>query len=78
MRDIIKNNITISSVFVFVIIFYIIYKIKPNCVFDKDGMPKMFGIGYENKTITPLWILVIIISVISYLLVLYYLAFPNI
>jgi hypothetical protein len=45
---------------------------KPNIMFDKNGKPREFGIGYKNKTILPLWLAVIILAILSYLIILCY------
>jgi len=44
---------------------------KPTCVFNKDGTMRQFGIGYRNKTIIPIWLVVIIMAYLSYLFLLY-------
>ena len=69
----IKRNILVSSIGLFIFIFSIIHMIKPSMVYDIDGVPREFGIGWRNKTILPIWLLVIIIAITSYLFVLYYL-----
>ena len=50
---------------------------KPNIIFDKNGKPREFGIGYKNKTIVPLWLTVIILAIVSYLSVLCYINFER-
>ena len=48
---------------------------KPSLIFDKNGNPREFGLGYKNKTIVPIWLLVILFAIISYLFVLCYVNF---
>jgi len=50
---------------------------KPTTIFDKNGRPRDFGIGYKNKTILPLWLTVIILAIFSYLFILYYVNFKK-
>ena len=41
-------------------------------MFDKNGKPREFGIGYKNKTILPLWLMVIILAILTYFGILCY------
>lgn len=68
----IRNNIVLSSIIVFLIIFSCLYQIKPKFLFNNDNSLKDFGIGYKNKTIFPLWIFSIVIGILSYLSILFY------
>lgn len=67
-----KNNIT-TSIIIFLILFIIFVNVKPNFLFNRKGALRNFGIGKSNTTILPIWLLVIIIAILSYLFVLYYL-----
>ena len=68
----IKKNITLFSLILFFIFYICIYIIRPKFLFNNDGSIRVFGVGYKNKTILPLWLLSIIIGIFSYLLVLYF------
>ncbi len=68
----IRENITLISVVLFVIIFSIIQMMKPACFYNKDGSIREFGIGYKNKTILPIWLLSLVLGLLCYLAVLYY------
>ena len=59
----------------FVLLFILIILTKPSLVFDKNGKPREFGLGYRNKTVCPIWLLIIICGIFSYLAVLYYVNF---
>lgn len=76
-RTYIKENITLVSVILFIIIFGFIQVIKPACFYNKDGSIREFGIGYKNKTILPIWLLSIVLGILCYLSVMYYIAFPK-
>jgi hypothetical protein len=67
----VRKNITLFSILLFVILFGIMVYAKPTCVFNKDGTMRQFGIGYRNKTIIPIWLIVIIMAYMSYLFLLY-------
>ena len=49
-----------------------------NIIFDKQGVPREFGIGYKKKTVLPIWLVVIILAIISYFIILYYLNYRKI
>jgi hypothetical protein len=68
----IRENITLVSVILFVIIFGTIQFMKPACFYNKDGSIREFGIGYRNKTILPIWLLSLVLGILCYLTVLYY------
>ncbi len=68
----IRENITLVSVILFVIIFGTIQMMKPACFYNKDGSIREFGIGYRNKTILPIWLLSLVLGILCYLTVLYY------
>ncbi len=74
----IRDNITLVSVILFVIIFGSIIMMKPACFYNRDGSIREFGIGYRNKTILPIWLLSLLLGIICYLIVLYYVRTPKI
>ena len=76
-RNYVRDNITLFSVILFVVIFGSIQLIKPAFLYNKDGSVREFGIGYKNKTILPIWLLSIILGILSYLSVMYYVAAPR-
>jgi hypothetical protein len=77
-RTLIRENITLVSIILFVIIFGSIQLVKPACFYNKDGSIREFGIGYRNKTILPIWLLSLLLGIICYLAVLYYVSSPKI
>jgi hypothetical protein len=50
---------------------------KPDFLYNKDGSIREFGVGYRNKTILPIWLLSLILGILSYLFVMYYVAYPK-
>jgi hypothetical protein len=76
-RNYIRENITTISIIIFVLLFGLIVLIKPAFLYNKDGSVREFGIGYRNKTILPIWLVSIILGILSYLIVLFYLAKPK-
>jgi hypothetical protein len=43
--------------------------IKPSFLYNKNGSTRVFGVGYKNKTILPIWLLSIILGILSYLII---------
>jgi hypothetical protein len=72
-RSLIKKNNLSATIILFLILFFILVKLKPNCIFNKQGSLRNFGLGKTNTTILPIWLLVIVIAIISYLSIVYYL-----
>jgi hypothetical protein len=72
LRLFIVNNIMLVSLILFLILFAILLLYKPTLMFDKNGKPREFGIGYKNKTILPLWLMVIILAILIYFGILCY------
>ena len=64
------HKLTISISF-FLAIFLIIHTIKPNIIYDQDGAFRQFGVGYKHKTVVPIWLVAIILSILTYTFVLY-------
>ena len=76
-RNFVRENITLVSIILFIIIFGSIQLIKPLCFYNKDGSIREFGIGYKNKTILPIWLLSLLLGITCYLAVMYYLSYPK-
>lgn len=77
IRNLIRNHINATAIIIYIIVFFIVLFIKPNFLFNKDGSLREFGVGKSKKTIIPVWLIAIILSVLSYFSVLYYLASPK-
>jgi hypothetical protein len=73
-RTYIRENAALFAIVLFIIMFILIQMIKPAFLYNKDGSIREFGVGYRNKTIFPLWLLSLILGIISYLIVMYYVA----
>jgi hypothetical protein len=50
---------------------------KPAFLYNQDGSIREFGVGYKNKTILPIWLLSLILGILSYLAVMYFVAYPR-
>ena len=76
-RAYIRENAPLFAIVLFLIMFVSIQMIKPACLYNKDGSIREFGVGYRNKTIMPIWLLSLILGILSYLVVMYYIASPK-
>jgi hypothetical protein len=77
LKQFVIKNINLVSIVVFLILFALVMFIKPSIIFDTNGRPREFGIGYKNKTILPLWLTVIILAIASYFFIVYYINFDR-
>jgi hypothetical protein len=76
-RSYIRENATLFAIILFLFMFGSIQMLKPACLYNPNGSIREFGVGYRNKTILPLWLLSLILGIVSYLIVLYYVASPK-
>ena len=77
-RRYIRNNLVSISIVVFLIVFISIQYVKPGFIYNNDGSLRVFGVNNTKKTIFPIWLVTIMVAILSYVGVLYYLAFPKI
>ena len=66
-KQFVTKNTNLVSIIIFLVLFTLIIYIKPNFAFNDKGQIRPFGLGYKNKTILPIWLIVIIISIICYM-----------
>jgi len=74
-KSFVRVNITSISVTLFLILFMLIHYVKPTLLYTKDGAFRQFGVGYKQKTVVPIWLVAIFLSILCYLFVLSYLIF---
>lgn len=74
MKQFIKSNLILSSIVIFMFLFMIIILFKPAIIFNKDGTFRNFGIGYSKKTVTPIWLITIILAIISYFAIIFFIS----
>lgn len=66
----IYNKINVA-IMIFLVLFSTFHFIKPGFSYNSEGGYRPFGLGFRNKTVVPVWIVAILLSITSYLLVLY-------
>lgn len=69
LKQYIKYNPVISTILLFALLYFTLQLGKPKYLYNTDGSLKKFGIGYKNKTVFPLWLLTIALSILCYLFV---------
>jgi hypothetical protein len=74
-KNFVRVNKTSIAVVMFVAIMAILHQVKPGLLYTKDGGFRQFGVGYKQKTVVPIWLVAILLSIICYLAVLSYLLF---
>ena len=72
MRNLVRQNVTMFSILLFLFFYIIIISYKPNFIYNKDGSLRTFGLGFSKKTVFPAWFLAIFLSIMSYFIVFYY------
>jgi len=50
----------------FFILLCLVHWIKPQLVYRPDGSLREFGVGYQKKTVLPLWLLVLVMAILCY------------
>lgn len=76
-RIYIRKNLTLIAILIFIFTYSAIVYLKPGFLYNNDGSLRNFGLNSNKKTIIPAWLLAILLSLISYLIVMYYLALPK-
>jgi hypothetical protein len=65
------NYLTVA-IAIFILLFVLIQAMKPSFLYNSDGSLRPFGIGYRKKTVVPLWLVVILLSIFTYSLAIYF------
>ena len=59
-------NAIYISIVAFAVFLLLVHWIKPNMVYAPDGSLRQFGIGYRQKTVVPLWFVVLLSAAVIY------------
>lgn len=65
-------NYLTFAIAIFIVLFVLIQFIKPSFLYNTDGSLRPFGIGYRKKTVVPLWLVVILLSIFTYSVAIYF------
>lgn len=72
-QSFVRKNKTNFAIALFLILFTLFHYVKPDFAYGSNGEFRVFGVGYKNKTVIPVWFISIIFAILSYLAVLFYL-----
>jgi hypothetical protein len=75
LKGVIRYNKLSISILLFLALFSLIHFLKPGFIYNENGGYRPFGVGYRHKTVIPIWLVAIFVAILSYLAVLYYLAY---
>ena len=62
----ISNHKIQLSIILYIFTIVTIWVVKPTILFNENGELKEFGVNRYNKTVLPFWIVVILVSILSY------------
>lgn len=68
----IRKHVNSIAIAIYLILFGGLILLKPHFLYDTDGSLRQFGVGRSKKTILPIWLLAVILSIVSYFFVLYF------
>jgi hypothetical protein len=63
------------AIFLFLILFSIVHVTKPGLIYNSDGGFRPFGVGYQHKTVIPIWVVSIVLAILCYLSVMVFLMY---
>lgn len=72
-KSFVRVNKLSISIILFLLLFSLVHIAKPSLLYTKDGGFRQFGVGYKQKTVVPIWIVAIMLSILSYVAVNWYL-----
>ena len=75
LQKFVRINKLSVSIFLFLVIIISVHILKPGFLYTPEGGFRQFGLGYRNKTVVPIWVISILAAILSYVFVLYYLAY---
>jgi hypothetical protein len=75
LKQMVRIHKVSFAITLFLVVFLGIHYTKPTFLYTEEGGFRQFGIGYRNKTVVPIWGMAILLAILSYLFVLYYLAY---
>ena len=76
-RYYVQEPLTSVAIILFIMFYAGFIYWKPAFLYRKDGSLRVFGVGYANKTVVPIWLLSILLAIMCYFVVLYYIAYPQ-
>ena len=66
-----RSNPLILALAMFMVLYALFVYVSPSFAFDRSKRARPFGIGIKSRTVTPVWLVVIVLSILCYLFVIY-------
>lgn len=66
-----KDNMIYVAIFVFIALFGLVNAFRPSIIYNRDLSFRRFGIGYKNKSVLPIWLFSIVLSIVVYVVAMY-------
>ena len=66
-----KDNMIYVAIFVFIALFGLVNAFRPSIIYNRDLSFRRFGIGYKNKSVLPIWLFSIVLSIVVYVAAMY-------
>jgi len=67
IRQSIHHHVLYWSIGLYLVLFAWVQWLQPAWLYLPDGSLRSFGIGYQNKTIFPIWLFALILGILCYL-----------
>lgn len=75
LKGIVRYHKLSIAILLFLAIFSVIHITKPGLMYNLDGGFRPFGVGYQHKTVIPIWVVSIVLAILCYLAVSTYLMY---
>jgi hypothetical protein len=75
IKGFIRYNKLSIAILLFLFLFSIVHITKPGLMYNPDGGFRPFGVGYQHKTVIPIWVVSIVLAILCYLSVMMYLMY---
>jgi len=59
------------AILLYALLLWSIHLWQPAFIYDAQGAFRPFGVGYQNKTVVPIWLVCILLAILSYLAILW-------
>ena len=59
-------NTIYISIGSFAVLLLFVHMMKPSMIYAPDGSIRQFGVGYRQKTVVPLWFVVLLSAAVCY------------
>lgn len=76
-RKWINKNLIQATIIIFIFLYLIVIVTKPGLIYNTNGTLREFGVSQSKKTILPLWLMAIVLSIASYFFITIYLMTPR-